>query len=221
MNCRLIPLLWVHLVMSVGPGAVFAGDLLWDETAISVEPAAKAKGVEVKFVFTNTSSSPVEIEKVSTSCGCTTAKLSKNRYEPGEKGELPVNFVFGNRTGDQEKSILVRIGDGPPDVLLLRVKIPDVVEFSPSELTWDVGGSVKEQSFTVNVLEPGVRVTGSRAMGRVFAATMEEVEAAVRYQIVVQPLDLSRAVRGSVRVELETPKPRVIYLPVRVVRRGS
>ncbi len=205
------------LVIASGSRLLFAGELQWEDRTISVEAAPKSKNVEVRYVFTNTSAQPVEISKVSTSCGCATAELAKKIYQPDEKGELSVVFVFGNRTGSQEKSILVRTGDAPPDVLMLRVKIPDAVDFSPSELIWDVGGSEGEQSFTLVVVDSDVRVEGCHSLSKGFASRLEEVEPGKRFRVVVWPLNVERPVRGSVRVDVTTPKPRTIYLPLKVV----
>lgn len=65
---------------------------------ISVEPASfdfgiiKPETVAHSFIVSNKGKGVLEINKVYTSCGCTTAELRKNRLEPGESAEMLVKF---------------------------------------------------------------------------------------------------------------------------------
>lgn len=120
----LSPIGWVSILMCVVASFVHAGGLKWEETVVSVKAQPKDQQAETIFAFTNTYSRPVEIKKISTSCGCTTAKLAKMRYQPGESGEVHVVFKFGGRKGTQVKSILVRTDEDAPDILIYRVEIP-------------------------------------------------------------------------------------------------
>lgn len=112
---------------------------------------------------------------------------------------------------------MVRTGDEKPDVLMLRVEIPDVVDVEPAELTWKVGGETAQKAFDVTVADPaGVKVRAARALGKDFEAKLEEVDAGKKYRVSVRPFTSSRAVKGSVRLEVESPRPRTIYLRVEV-----
>jgi hypothetical protein len=85
-----------------------------------------------RYKFTNTGSTPIKIQSVLTSCGCTTAALSKTDYAPGESGEIAANFVFGGHTGRQTKSIMVSTSAAPgqPTVLKLHVYIQEASTLS-------------------------------------------------------------------------------------------
>lgn len=48
--------------------------------------------VSVMLKFQNTGDAPLEILKVNTSCGCTTTKLDKMVYAPGESGQMEVIY---------------------------------------------------------------------------------------------------------------------------------
>jgi len=50
------------------------------------------RAVEVSFTVRNTGGSPLKIEGVSTSCGCTRAEVKKEELLPGEETELLVTF---------------------------------------------------------------------------------------------------------------------------------
>jgi len=48
-----------------------------------------------ELTVSNKGNSPLEIESVSTSCGCTTATLEPMTIQPGEKGTLHIEFDSG------------------------------------------------------------------------------------------------------------------------------
>jgi len=61
------------------------------------------------FTFTNLTSESVIISKVSTSCGCTTAKLPPMPWTlaPHTKGQIPVNMNLPYFTGTRSKTVTV------------------------------------------------------------------------------------------------------------------
>jgi len=114
-----------------------AGALTWP--SIKVEATAKGgqETFETVFPFKNTGPKPVIITAVQTSCGCTTASLTKKAYAPGESGELKAQIDLRERTGWQERTVTVTTDDGtPPTVLTLRVNIPQVIEIAPRMVVW-------------------------------------------------------------------------------------
>jgi Protein of unknown function (DUF1573) len=81
--------------------------LKWEKQEQSFDAKVQDKEVTATYRFTNTGRQRVKIESVDTSCGCTTAALSKTDYSPGESGEITATFKFEGRTGRQEKAIMV------------------------------------------------------------------------------------------------------------------
>lgn len=193
-----------------------AAGFSWDQSTISLKAAPADQRAEAAFVFTNTSAAPIEVKKVSTSCGCTTAKLAKQVYEPGEKGELKVNFEFSGRKGVQEKSIIVQTGDSGTSVLTFRVEIPDSIAWSPKELVWKAGEAPEAKFFELKILQEGAEIKAARALGNAFRASLDAQEQPGGMRVKVSPLSTERPVRGTVRVEIADPKPRSIFLKVRV-----
>jgi hypothetical protein len=59
------------------------------------------------FTFTNTSEHNLYLMNVKTSCGCTVASYDEGKIEPGEGGEIKINYDPKNRSGLQEKKIIV------------------------------------------------------------------------------------------------------------------
>jgi len=194
----------------------WAGDLTWERTVIEVTPEKGQKKVEGEFPFTNTSSGPVEIRDVQTSCGCTTAELPKKVYQAGERGTLKAVFTPGGRRGEQKKTIVVRTGAAKPDVLLLRVEIPETFTLDRPFLDWKVNAPNTPQVIEVAMTEPAAKLKSVKSLNKGFEAVLETVEAGKRYRITVKPNSTSGIVRGKVALEVDEPGKRVVYVPVEV-----
>lgn len=79
---------------------------------------------EVIFNFKNEGSTPLVINNVVASCGCTVPKWSKNPIMPKQSGEIKVDYNT-NIIGDIKRSITVSTNDPdkPRIVLILTGKI--------------------------------------------------------------------------------------------------
>ena len=73
------------------------------------------------FEFTNKSSRPVTIQKVTSSCGCTTSGWTKEPVAPGAKGYLNVTYKPSEIT-TFNKSITVNFAGGNPEMIVLRIQ---------------------------------------------------------------------------------------------------
>ncbi|RNC67135.1 DUF1573 domain-containing protein [Proteiniphilum sp. X52] len=77
--------------------------------------------VSTQFEFTNTGKSPLIIQRVSTSCGCTTPSYTKEPVLPGKKGTISATYSTVRRPGTFNKTI--RVYTNVPDtVYLLTIK---------------------------------------------------------------------------------------------------
>jgi hypothetical protein len=133
-------------------------ELSWDTLAVDRLAELGAPSIDVTFRFKNSGDAPVTITSVRTSCGCTSANLTKKDYAPGESGELKVTYRFAGQVGAQEKTISVTTSDAPdrPTILALRVQIPELVTVSPRMLWWSVGEAATEKRATITV-NPAVK----------------------------------------------------------------
>lgn len=75
-------------------------------------------GQEVNYVFLvkNAGQEVLEIKRLSTSCGCTSAKIAKEQINPGETTELLVVYDTGamsgpHALGQQERIIYIKSSD--------------------------------------------------------------------------------------------------------------
>ena len=73
------------------------------------------------FEFTNIGTSPVVIQRVIASCGCTAPTYTKEPVLPGKKGNIKVAYSTSNRPGTFNKN--VRVYTNVPDtVYTLTIK---------------------------------------------------------------------------------------------------
>lgn len=77
--------------------------------------------VEHEFIVTNHSDSPLLIEKVSTSCGCTASGWTKEPIKSGENGIVKITFNPKSRKGNFHKTATV-ITNGNPSNIRLTIK---------------------------------------------------------------------------------------------------
>lgn len=120
--------------------------------------------VTTTFTFTNNSDVPVVIERVRTSCGCTTTKLEKLRFEPGE-GETIEATIRPKSPGVNRQTVTVLIAEPaglqPPQLVLSLDYAPAVKLERPRMQIGDVAagenGPVGE--LVLHSREEGIEVT--------------------------------------------------------------
>lgn len=67
----------------------------------------KLEKVTTDFTFTNTGKAPLIINRVQTSCGCTTPDYTKEPILPGKKGSIKVTYSTSGRVYAFTKKITV------------------------------------------------------------------------------------------------------------------
>ena len=161
----------------------------WKQKTIQVKVDASQEVVEAHFAFTNKGKSPVDITKVESSCGCTTAELTQRHYEPGQSGEIIAKYTIGNHVGTQRKTVAVRTsGQEEPDILTIVADIPEMVRFTPAFVTWAKNDSPTPKKL---ILETSAGVTINEVEMKSSNPAMEaRLETAVkghRYEVTVTP----------------------------------
>lgn len=78
--------------------------------------------VRFTFLFMNTGNSPLIIERVKTSCGCTGTLLSSKELKPGEQGSLEITFDSGNDIGLTTRTISIFTNDPANKVVKIKIK---------------------------------------------------------------------------------------------------
>lgn len=100
-----------------------------------------ADGVRV-FEFTNTGDAPLIVSKVSSSCGCTVPKWSKEPILPGKTGEIQVKYDT-NRVNPIRKTITV-ISNADTPTVALKIK-GEVIDSSKESVLEKKDKSIVQQ----------------------------------------------------------------------------
>ena len=120
--------------------ATLQAALQWDTLSYKIKASPTDVSASAVFPFENRGDGKVVIDEIKSGCGCTTAELAKREYERGEKGEIKVTFSFGDRVGEQHKTVSVRYSEGGESttvVLELFVDIPETVAVNPCVQYWN------------------------------------------------------------------------------------
>jgi len=82
-----------------------------------------------KFTFTNEGNTPLIIERVKASCGCTTPDWPKKPIAPGETGEITATYNSKGRPGPFNKAVRITSNAATPTkVLYIKGKVVKVKE---------------------------------------------------------------------------------------------
>jgi hypothetical protein len=195
-------------------------ELKWDKPWQQFDRLPSDGHVEAKYVFRNEGKTPVTVRKVKTSCGCTTAKLAKNTFAPGEQGEIAVKFTFGDRRGAHRKVITVETDDKPePTELNIVVRIHEPLTVAPALVFWKTGeaGNAKTVQLTSEEGVP-VRIKSVTSSNPRIAAKLDTIKAGERYEVAVTPADTTQKEAAEITVETDFPadQPRSYTIHARI-----
>lgn len=135
MKKLLVIMLFVSLLATFLPAK---SQIKFKQTTVDFGEVNSGDEVSANFEFENAGDSLLVIKNVSASCGCTTTKLEKLEYQPGEKGIIPVKFNSKGFTGKVTKTVTVSSND--EENVYSRLDITGKVnlkDFAEMELTPD------------------------------------------------------------------------------------
>jgi hypothetical protein len=179
-------------------------DLTWDKPVQEFHSVPEDKAVVAHFAFKNTGNQPVTIKKVITSCGCTTAKLSKETFAPGETGDIEVKFTFLLRRGAQRKIISVTSEDKHEWRLDLRCWIHDPLTVSPALVYWKSGTPAEPKTLKLTS-SPGqpITVKSVKSSNPRIKAALTTVRDGQEYSVTVTPVDTTQEAAAELTIETE------------------
>lgn len=194
-------------------------ELKWEKPWQQFQRSPSDEHVATTFAFQNTGPNVVTIKSIRTSCGCTTARLEKKTYAPGERGEVTAKFNFGDRKGAHRKMITVKTDDGQAQELNFVVDIREVLTIAPALVFWKVGQPAEARTVQLEVA-PGtaVRVKSVTSSNPRVAATLQTVKAGERYIVSVQPADTAQKEAAQLTVQTDYPPdaPRAYTIHARI-----
>lgn len=208
------------------PAATLAPKAVCPETEYDFGEMENTETVEHDYVVRNEGTLPLELLNVRTSCGCTAATPTKTLLAPAEEGRIRVSFDLKNRSGRQEKLIIVTCNDPERPTFSMRLVGTAVqsVRAVPSSVFFGrVGpGAVRTRTFRI-VAENGdfeVQSTVSDAPWLL----LEEVEdtgeepdpAAKTYRVTLAETAPEGDITATVTLRLLANRiPKTLLLPVR------
>ena len=198
-----------------------SAQLKWERTFADLRASPDDTRVEVRFPFVNAGPRTVTIQKLKSSCGCTTASASKASYAPGEHGEVIAVFEIGNRTGLNEKNVRVTTDDpaAPETVLEFHVTIGKTVSMNPAVLFWKPGDEKTSQLIRIKVVrDTPLNLVRAECPSPAWKADLQTVRPGWEYALNVTLLDSKQNPSGTITVVSDTPKdnPQVFHARLRV-----
>lgn len=149
--------------------------LSFETIILEDEVAENVNTYSFEFKFKNTGNTPIEITKVSTTCGCTLAKCNKRTYEANEDGTISGIFYLSDIDGIQEKAIIVQTNDisNKQYNLTLRISIKRTISISPRILIWRVNSTPSTKKISIQTSNP-MRITTTQCDSNNFIVTEEK-----------------------------------------------
>jgi hypothetical protein len=113
------------LLCTLATSMAHAG-LKWQTTQKSVVFRPGQPVYRAEFPFKNTGKTNVTITDIKTGCACcTTGKVDKYHYAPGETGTLKMNVDLRGKTVPIAKAVIVEIAGENPVSVVLEIKTED------------------------------------------------------------------------------------------------
>jgi Protein of unknown function (DUF1573) len=208
------------LLLCLVAGTAF-GQLTWETTQQTFNPKQQDEFVTAKYKFTNTGTTPIKVENVRTSCGCTTAVLKKTDYAPGESGEIESRFTFSGRSGRQEKAIMVQTSDKPndPTILQMHVYIEESVKIEPQVVLWRLGDQPAPKSIHIEVADDvPAKVLSVTPDNFTWNVKVTELKPGKEYDVEVTPVTAAQpqSVILQIKTDYPTDNPQTKYAYGRV-----
>jgi hypothetical protein len=208
------------ILLCLFSGSAF-GQLAWSTTEQTFNAKPQDKEVVAKYKFTNSGTKPVKIQNVRTSCGCTTAALSKTDYAPGESGEIEAKFTFSGRTGRQEKAIMVATSTNPeqPTILKLHVYIQETIKIEPEVVLWQVGEKPDPKAIHIAIAdgEP-VKIVSVTSDNPALKVKLTEVKPGKEYEAQITPDNAGQPAAATLLIQTNYPpdNPETKYAYARI-----
>ncbi len=173
--------------------------------------------------FRNSGELPLKIKRVQTSCGCTAAELNQLDYQPGESGEIEIQFNTKGFSGVVRKYITIYLEDGSPSSsrVVLQANIKTNIEIKPAYLDLqniDIKSEENGRSFLVtnNFNEPLVIkeiLTNIENLEISYKQITLNPGASEEITITYKPMRVGRS-DGYIDLKIENPVETVKRIPV-------
>ena len=190
--------------------------LTWDTAVYKHTATLDEDRTAAIFRFENTGDAPVHILAVQPSCGCTVAQLEKRVYDPGESGEIELEFTYGARTGLQNLNVSVMTSESrTPTILRMEVMIPVLVEVTPRILYWRQGEPMEARTVRVALnVESGIEIVEVRSGNSAFGHKLVPGNEPGEYSLEITPPEDGMRQMGRFDLITKAPKTEQGVYPI-------
>ncbi|MDD4058188.1 MAG: DUF1573 domain-containing protein [Bacteroidales bacterium] len=164
------------------------------------------------FKFKNTGASPIIIQTVISSCGCTTPVWTRNPVKPGESGKIEVTFLNDQGPYPFDKALTVYVS-GLNRPIILRIK--GVVHEKAKSLAQLFPYNIGALSFRSNYADIGQVAQGDIKRETITVANTGNRSVKIDFSnlptglnLTANPSTLAPGKKGEILVELDTKKER-------------
>ena len=185
------------------------------QSKVAVTAKPDATKVTVPYHFENKTDRVLTIAKYDSACSCLSAKVKNGKlvYQPGEQGEIRVQFAIGAFSGTVEKTVLLWTKDDPDDkpstVMTVELTIPVLFEAIPTTLLWDQGAKPEPKTIKlkVNHTKP-IRIVEHTGSNKDFPYELKTIRDGWEYELVVTPVSTDGSGFGMIKITTDSPISR-------------
>ena len=181
-------------------------ELEWKQKEITLEALPTQICATAVFEFTNTGDKKETIADVRISCGCLSINPYKTEYAPGETGRLVVVFDFKNRTGKQNKTLMIETGNGKVVELSLSAEIPLSYQIEPRLIVWKKGDTT--ESKTIRLTNPNaepIKLLSISSSNEKIQSKLVPIRDGFEYEAQITRQPEARNARSVIRIITEPP----------------
>mgnify|MGYP002628188531 FL=1 len=192
---------------SIVPESKQKGDLVFTPPIFEAEAKAGEETVDAHFTVKNVGRSQITITRLDTTCSCLLVEAADTVLDPGETTSIDAVFEITKLLGHAEKMIEVYTDQnkGRPIFLPVKVDVPPILEVTPKNVTWKLGGPVEPKSFKfITIREKPIHVTEvSSSRPDLVTVSLKEITKGREYEIVVTPKSTDDNLLGFVKIETD------------------
>lgn len=156
----------LSLVVAVWWAVLALACTAWAAPVVSVPQAEynfgtifEGETVRHSFAFSNRGDAPLNVEKISSSCGCTAALASAKTLAPGESGEIQASFDSTRFRGAISKTVYLYTNDPAQPMMQMQIKGNVQVELAlePQAVNFGAVAPKRTVKATVHLTNQGPR----------------------------------------------------------------
>lgn len=174
------------------------------------------------FTIRNEGSHPVTITKLDSTCSCLSVTSDQKVVSPNGEATVTAVFDISKLVGESQKTIFVDTDDPvtPRKTLGVEVKIPPLIEMSPTIAEWRVGEDPTPKEIVFKVLrEKPIRILEATSSRRQVSLETKTIEEGREYRLILTPESTDDILLGFVSIktdcEIEQHQRQLAYYAVK------